>query len=73
MGPQQARCAGKGEETSQNHEALLRDRVATMAFSPLQEISRSKRDPRVMARELRDAKAHVKFCLEIYSMQLAEK
>ena len=43
------------------------------AFSPLQEISRAKRDPRVMERQLQDAKAHVRFCLEIYRMQLSGK
>ena len=42
-------------------------------FSPLQEISRSKRDPKVMAEELRMGKAHIKFCLELYAMQLKAK
>ena len=36
------------------------------AFSPLQEISRAKRDPKVMAKEFKDGKGHVKFCIEIY-------
>jgi hypothetical protein len=38
-------------------------------FSPLQEISRAKRDADVMAEELRRGKAHIRFCLEIYAMQ----
>ena len=41
------------------------------AFSPLQEISRAKRDPKVMEQQLRKAKAHIRFCVEIYKMQLA--
>ena len=36
----------------------------------LQEISRAKRDPTVMAKELKDAKGHVKFCIEIYRIHL---
>ena len=40
------------------------------AFSPLQEISRKRRDRRVMARELRAGKAHVRFGVEIYNMQV---
>ena len=40
------------------------------AFSQLQEISRAKRDPKVMAKELKDGKDHVKFCIEIYRIQL---
>ena len=42
-------------------------------FSPLQEISRAKRDANVMAEELRRGKAHIRFCLEIYAMQLSAK
>ena len=42
-------------------------------FSPLQEISRKKRDAKVMAEELRRGKAHVRFCLGLYSMQLKAK
>ena len=38
-------------------------------FSLLQEISRAKRDPKVMAKELKDEKDHVKFCIEIYRIQ----
>ena len=43
------------------------------AFSPLQEISRAKRDPKEMEKQLRRAKAHVRFCLEIYRIQLEEQ
>ena len=43
------------------------------AFSPLQELSRAKRDPRVMQRELREARVHIQFCLEVYEMQLRAK
>ena len=39
-------------------------------FSPLQEISRQKRDPKIMAKELAAGKAHILFCLELYTMQL---
>ena len=39
-------------------------------LSPLQEISRAKRDPKVMAKELKDGKDHVKCCIEIYRIQL---
>ena len=42
-------------------------------FSPLQEISRAKRDPRVMEDELNRGKAHINFCLQIYKIQLAGK
>ena len=42
-------------------------------FSPLQEIGRAKRDPKVMANELARGKEHIKFCLEIYAMQLNGK
>ena len=40
------------------------------AFSPLQEISRAKRDPKIMEAELREAKKHVRFCIEVYRLQL---
>ena len=43
------------------------------AFSPLQEISRKKRDPKVMAKQLESAKRHIRFCLEVYAMQIAGK
>ena len=42
-------------------------------FSPLQEIGRARRDPKVMADELDRGKAHIRFCLEIYSMQINGK
>ena len=35
------------------------------AFSALQELSRKKRDPRVVGAEFDAARAHIKFCLEI--------
>ena len=42
-------------------------------FSPLQEISRAKRDARVMEDELNRGKVHMRFCFDIYRMQLAAK
>ena len=36
------------------------------AFSPLQEISRAKRSPEAMRRQLEVAKKHIRFCAEIY-------
>ena len=42
-------------------------------FSPLQEIGRAKRDPKIMAKELRDGEAHIRFCVEIYKMQIRAK
>ena len=43
------------------------------AFSPLQEISRAKRDPKKMLKDLEMAKKHVKFCVELYKMQIRDK
>lgn len=40
------------------------------AFSALQEISRAKRDPREMQRQLDEAKAHIRFCVGIYLDQI---
>ena len=42
-------------------------------FSRLQEISRAVRNPAVMAEELRRGQAHIRFCIEVYRMQLAAK
>ena len=42
-------------------------------FSPVQDISRAKRDPRVMQEELNRGKAHINFGLQIYKMQLTGK
>ena len=42
------------------------------AFSPLHEIGRKKRDPAAMKRELEEGKRHMRFCLEIYMMQIRE-
>ena len=39
-------------------------------FSQLQELSRAKRDPKVMKKELEDAKGHIRLCMELYRMQL---
>ena len=36
----------------------------------MQEISTAKRDPKVMAKELKDGKGHVECCIEIYRIQL---
>ena len=43
------------------------------AFSPLQELGRARRDPRIMDQEFRAARAHINFCLEVYEMQLKAK
>ena len=43
------------------------------AFSPLQEISRAKRDPQKMKRQLDAAREHVRFCAEIYRYQLSQR
>ena len=43
------------------------------AFSPLQEISRAKRDPKIMAKELKDGKDHVKFSIEICRIQFKHR
>ena len=42
-------------------------------FSPLQAISKKKRDPRTVKEELERGRRHVRFCVELYKMQLAEK
>ena len=39
-------------------------------FSPFQEISRARRDPKMMEAELRNGKNHVRFCIEVYRLQL---
>ena len=38
-------------------------------FCQLQNLSRHKRDPAVLAKRLEDAKQHLRFCLEIYNVQ----
>ena len=40
------------------------------AFSRLQELSRGKRDPSIVAAELRAAEVHLRFCIELYWLQL---
>ena len=40
------------------------------AFSPLQEISRAKRNPKDMRRQPEEAKGHIRFCMDIYKMQM---
>ena len=40
-------------------------------FSPLQEIGRGRRDPEVMREELERGKRHIRFCIELYKIQLA--
>ena len=42
-------------------------------FSRLQEISRAKRNPRVMENELQQGIRHINFCVELYLMQVAGK
>ena len=42
-------------------------------FSPLQEISRAKRDPKVMAEEYRKGLELIRFCIKVYSLQLEGK
>ena len=39
-------------------------------FSQLQELSRARRDPKAMKKELDDAKGHIRFCMELYRTQL---
>ena len=40
------------------------------AFSPLQEISRAKRDPAKVRRQLKDAQQHIRFCAGMYQERL---
>ena len=40
------------------------------AFSPLQALNKGRRDKRIVDKELRAAKAHILFCLEVYQTQL---
>ena len=40
------------------------------AFSPLQELSRKKRDPQIVAGEFKRARAHILFCLDVYDIQI---
>ena len=40
------------------------------AFSSMQNASRSKRDPATVEKELEEAKQHMRFCIELYVMQL---
>ena len=40
-------------------------------FSPLQGLNNHRRDPKVVEREIQMGKKHMRFCLEIYAMQLA--
>ena len=40
---------------------------------PLQEIGRRRRDPKVVAQELERGKRHIRFCVELYNMQLEGK
>ena len=42
-------------------------------FSPLQEISRAKRDPKVMADEYQKGMDLIRFCIKVYSLQLEGK
>ena len=39
-------------------------------FALLQELGRARRDPKIMKRELEDAKGHIIFCSELYRMQI---
>ena len=40
------------------------------AFSSIQSLNKGKRPKEVVERELRDAEAHMKFCIELYEMQV---
>ena len=40
------------------------------AFSALQAINKNRRDPKVVAGELRRAESHIRFCLEMYQLQI---
>ncbi len=40
------------------------------AFSALQALNRSKRDPEIVRRELVIAEMHLRFCCELYEMQV---
>ena len=40
------------------------------AFSTMQNLSKGKRNPEVVEEELRQAKEHMRFCIEIYIMQV---
>ena len=40
------------------------------AFSQMQNISRAKRDPKIVERELEDGRRHLKFCTRLYVLQL---
>ena len=40
------------------------------AFSSMQNANRARRDPKVVEKELKEAKEHMKFCIELYVMQL---
>ena len=40
------------------------------AFSQLQGLNKAKRDPNVVRKEFRKAREHIRFCLEVYSLQM---
>lgn len=42
------------------------------AFSNLQGLARKKRDPRIVKQETDQAIGHLRFCTEIYRMQMKE-
>ena len=37
----------------------------------MQNANRGRRDPKVVAKELREAEDHMRFCIELYRMQLS--
>ena len=39
------------------------------AFSVMQNANKGKRDPKVVASEMREAEAHMRFCIEIYMIR----
>ena len=41
------------------------------AFCSLRNVSQAKRDPEVMKQELARAEAHVRVCMELYTIQVA--
>ena len=42
-------------------------------FSRLQAINKARRDPATVAEELRQGKAHINFCLQVYALQIVGK
>ena len=41
------------------------------AFSVIQNLNRARRDPKVIEKEMDEARGHMQFCIELYRMQLS--